>query len=118
MAVFLIFFFPMYLFVSKRIFNHKLVILLLIIFPLFFFSKNTLRIIGSNNQKIIPEINNILLSKENEIKQIKNYKNLKLFKRDRECGYYKSPCTHIEEILENIEILEFGNYYLIKIKKT
>ena len=115
-TVFLLFFFPIYLFVSKKIFKNKLVISLLIIFSLIFVAKNSLRIIKSTNQKIIPEINNILLTGENKIEQIKKYKDLRLFKRDRECGYFKSPCTHIENILENIEILEIGNYYLIKFK--
>ena len=81
-----------------------------------FFSKNAQRIYHTDISDIIPNIENIS-STENKITNKRIYKNLILFERSRECGYFKSPCTHIKDIIKNLEIDKINNFYFIKNKK-
>lgn len=115
--VFMLYFFLIYVFSSKKLLSRKLAIFTLILSSSVFLSKNTIRIVNTEIQQILPNINNIS-SEKNLATNVKSFKNLELYKRSRECGYYKSPCTHIENIIENLEISKKNGYYILSIKSS
>ena len=114
--IFMIYFFLIYIFCSKKLLSRKFAITIVILSLFIFFSKNTQRIYKTDINKIIPNINDISTS-ENKITNKKIYKDLILYERSRECGYFKSPCTHIKDIIKNLEIDTVNGYYFIKNKK-
>ena len=97
--------------------SRKLAIFTLVLSLTIFISKNIQRIINTEIEQIVPNIDYI--SKDiSAPKLIRSFKSLNLYQRNRECGYNKSICTHIDDIIENLEISEIKGYYFLSYKNT